>query len=357
MSTSIVTTTIHKPVLLEDYCQNAKKFGYKNLNFIVIGDKKTPPEVAPFCKDLQKRYGYKVLYYNIEEQLKFLKDFPELSEHLPFNSIQRRNIGLLKAYLLDSEVIITIDDDNFVIEDQDFVGYHSIVGKEKEFISLKSSLGWFNVCQMLEEEKGLPFYFRGFPLSKRWLPNEVKREKKKGKIVVNVGLWLGDPDIDALTRIVLPIKVKQFSEKYAEGIGLDIGTWSPFDSQNTALAREVIPAYFLSPYIGRYDDIWASYILKRIADHLGHYIHFGFPLVRQKRNVHNLWNDFDKERFGMEMSDQFINRLKELRLTGQNYADCFSEITEGLDRVFRANVAMNDFIAGLKIWRDIFKKF
>jgi len=361
MAISIVTTTIHKPTLLEDYCQNAKKFGHQNLNFIIIGDKKTPPEVTPFCKNLQKRYGYEILYYDVRSQLNFLKDFPELRDHLPFNSIQRRNIGLLKAYHLNSEVIITIDDDNLVTKDHDFIGYHSIVGREEKFISLNSFSGWFNVCQMLEEEKNLPFYPRGFPLNRRWLKTKVKKEERKGKIVVNAGLWLDDPDIDALTRMNLPIKVKRESKKYNKGICLDIGTWSPFNSQNTALYREIIPAYFLSPYIGRYDDIWASYIVKRIADHLGQYIHFGFPLVRQERNIHNLWDDFDKERFGMEMSDEFVDRLKELKLTCQSYKDCFLEIVEELEEnplslTNETNASsMDNFIAGMKIWNNVFR--
>jgi hypothetical protein len=37
------------------------------------------------------------------------------------------------------------------------------------------------------------------------------------------------------------------------------GTWCPFNSQNTALHRDLIPAYVLSPLIGRMDDIWARY--------------------------------------------------------------------------------------------------
>ena len=43
------------------------------------------------------------------------------------------------------------------------------------------------------------------------------------------------------------------------------GTWSPFNSQNTALSAKIIPAYPLSPKVGRYDDIWASYVIYRIA--------------------------------------------------------------------------------------------
>jgi hypothetical protein len=38
------------------------------------------------------------------------------------------------------------------------------------------------------------------------------------------------------------------------------GTWCPFNSQNTAFHRDLIPAYVLSPLIGRMDDIWARHV-------------------------------------------------------------------------------------------------
>ena len=69
------------------------------------------------------------------------------------------------------------------------------------------------------------------------------------------------------------------------------GTWSPFNSQNTALSAKIIPAYPLSPKVGRYDDIWAGYAVLAIADHLDHATMFGFPLVKQERNPHNYFKD------------------------------------------------------------------
>jgi hypothetical protein len=41
-----------------------------------------------------------------------------------------------------------------------------------------------------------------------------KKKKKKltflnGRVVVNAGLWFGDPDVDALTRLFYPIEVKK----------------------------------------------------------------------------------------------------------------------------------------------------
>jgi hypothetical protein len=40
-----------------------------------------------------------------------------------------------------------------------------------------------------------------------------------------------------------------------------------------------------SPNIGRYDDIWAGYVVLAIADHLDHAVAFGFPVVKQVRQA------------------------------------------------------------------------
>ena len=77
---------------------------------------------------------------------------------------------------------------------------------------------------------------------------------------------LADPDIDAVTRLAAPVMATGY--KRGESFALAKGTWFPFNSQNTALAREAIPAYFLSPHVGRYDDIWASYVVKSVAVHM-----------------------------------------------------------------------------------------
>ncbi len=260
-------------------------------------------------------------------------------------------------------MIITIDDDNFITNKEDYVGSH-VIG-EKKLLALTSDSRWFNVCEMLREQSNLPFYHRGYSLEKRWIKAKHTTKVKKGNVVVNAGLWLGAPDIDALTWLDLPIETTGFKKKYPRGIALDIGTWSPFNSQNTALAREVIPAYFLSPHIGRYDDIWASYFVKKITDTLGHYIHFGLPLVEQKRNAHNYFIDFDKERLGMELTPGLTRGLIDLKLKGDNYHDCFGEIIEWLEEnkvdIFatKSNSYLkniNKMIEGMSIWHNIYSK-
>jgi hypothetical protein len=364
MKTTIVTTTIYVPHALEKYAQNARFYGHERVNFIVVGDKKTPPETRAFCEGITAQH-YPCEYLDIEDQREYLERYPELWRHLPFNSIQRRNVGLLKAWEGGADVVITIDDDNWMLN-HDFVRLHGVVGEQPELPAVESSSGWFNICSMLEEAGGAQFYHRGFPRGERWKEAEAFTcvAPLRRRVAVNAGLWLDDPDIDAMTRLERPIVVRGMREGAPPRFVLHPGTWSPFNSQNTALLREVIPAYFLSPCIGRYDDIWPSYIVTRIAHHLGDVIAFGHPLLRQKRNEHDLWRDLDAERVGMLLSDEFCATLRSIPLRGATYAECYRELTQKLPAAWQPGEKWSDamlraregLLEGMSVWAGLFRE-
>jgi len=357
MQVALVTTTIHVPILLESYMQDAMSFGHKDVSFIIIGDCKTPREAEEFCKDLRRRYHYETVFLDVNGQEAYLRSYPELASHLPYNSIQRRNIGMLLAYEQGADLVITIDDDNFLAE-PDFIKYHSMVGQETAVDAYNAAQGWINVCDFLMEERGFRFYHRGFPLDARLGDNHVdpKVSSLKGSVVANAGFWLDEPDVDAVTRLAIPVKVIGFKRQHNFALGF--GTWSPFNSQNTALARDVIPVYFLSPVVGRYDDIWASYVVKAIADHMGDLITFGHPLVRQKRNPHDYWIDLEKEKDGMRLTDTFCQYLRVIRFAGNSYNDCYKEAIDGLrcaldnDGTLKAfdRSFLEQYVAGMVVW-------
>ncbi len=361
MKTAIVTTTIYVPHALEKYAQNARFYGHNDLFFVVVGDRKTPPETRAFCEGLSRYYPSQ--YLGLEEQKRYLDRFPALWNHLPFDSIQRRNIALLKAWEEGADVIITIDDDNLMLN-QDFVGLHSVVGQSPELPSIESTSGWFNVCSVLEEASGTPFYHRGFPRGERWREAEAFHcfSPTRRRVAVNAGLWVDDPDIDAMTRLDHPIVVRGVRPSTPPTFALQPGTWSPFNSQNTALARDVIPAYFLSPCVGRYDDIWPSYLVTRIANHLGDVIAYGQPLLRQKRNVHDLWKDLDSERVGMLLTDEFCSILRDIPLHGTTYRQCYTELASILPKVWEPaknwtesmRKSREGLLAGMVIWSEVF---
>jgi len=232
--------------------------------------------------------------------------------------------------------------------------------------SLPSTSGWFNVCSFLQADDDVRFYHRGYPQKNRWREHEhfITEQRMARRVAVNAGLWLDNPDIDALTRIERQPVVRGFKPSWKGNIALQPGTWSPFNSQNTALMRHVIPAYFLSPYVGRYDDIWASYIVNRIAEHLGDVITFGEPLVCQQRNPHDLWRDLDAERNGMILTDDLCHALRSIPLTGSTYHECFGEIAAHLPLAWTDRANWTDsqriwrlqLVEGLDIWHQTFEQ-
>jgi hypothetical protein len=363
MKTTIVTTTINIPALLLEYARNARRYGHKDLDFVVVGDRKSPPGTADFCKSVPH---YPCVYLDIPAQQEYLSRFPELWAHLRFDSVQRRNIGTLLAYENGADVVITIDDDNFVME-QDFVGFHGVTGSVREMPTYRSTSGWFNVCSFLEADHGVEFYHRGYPRNMRWKEEGQSVICTQGarRVVANAGLWLDDPDIDALTRMERQLVVRGFSPKWpGSNIALQPGTWSPFNSQNTALMRDAVPAYFLSPYTGRYDDIWGSYILTRIAEHFEDVVSYGEPVVRQERNPHDLWRDLDVERNGMILTDDFCAALRSIPLAGATYHACFGEILAALPLAWAEGPQWTGsqkewrsrLIEGMAIWHAVFDK-
>ncbi|MFZ0051875.1 MAG: hypothetical protein WAK96_08850, partial [Desulfobaccales bacterium] len=98
MKISIVTTTINVPTFLDGYCQDLVLQNEKKVSCVVIGDKKTPIEVGPYCEGLEEKYNIPIEYYDVDRQVNYLKKFPELEAYLPYNSVQRRNIGMIRAY-------------------------------------------------------------------------------------------------------------------------------------------------------------------------------------------------------------------------------------------------------------------
>lgn len=361
MSLAIVTTTINVPTLLEGYCEDIRRHDHRDVTIIVIGDNKTPAETGPYCETLERRYAIPIEYYGVESQRRYLKAFPELDKHLPYDSVQRRNAGMVRAYQLGVDVVLTVDDDNYVLE-PDLLRCHSRVGTEVSLPAYWSSTGWFNPCQFLSADGVKSFYHRGFPLGQRWKPSEVENRTRQGKLVTNVGLWIGDPDVDAWLRLSFPLECTRWNASGSFALGE--GTWAPFNSQQTAVARELLPAYFLDPNAGRYDDIWASYITHRLAQHFGHLVSYGSPIVRheQKRSLQSLWRDLDDERHGAALTDDFAVFLREATFQGSSYAECYSELADQLGarlgEVSPPDQAayLGTYVEGMRVWQDTFAR-
>ncbi len=367
--TAIVVTTINVPYGLEAIVGDLEAHGHCGVEVIVIGDLQTPREAAEFCGRLDRR-GIAVSYWGPDEQRAFLRPFPGLARLLPWRSIQRRNVGYLVAMEREAEVIISIDDDNF-LHDADLLGGHLHVGTEVEVELVDSASGWFNVCSLLETDPPRRFYHRGFPFSRRFQDEPCMRVREKRRVAVNAGLWLGDPDVDTVTRLEEPFRVTGLRSPPSR-IGLMPGTWSPFNSQNTAMLRDLLPFLYLivadGPRRGlrasfrnfRYDDIWMSYFARAAMDRMGDVVTYGTPLVVQEREPRNFLLDLDRELLPMMLTENLVESLRGLSLGASSYMELHKELIESLRECVRSSELSADdreFLArvvdGVEIWRDI----
>lgn len=328
METTIIITTINKPIFIEDLCININTYEHDNVDIIIIGDIKTPP-LEDYCKSVAKKYGMPIEYLNVTSQE---RELPKpLLDIIPYNTPDRTILGGMLAYFRGTERIIAIDDDNFPT-DSDFVGFHSITQTKPETTLIKSDTGWFNIYDALDEECNIPLWPRGYPWGQRSTENDVNRYNLSYSlnVIVNQGLILGDSDVDAISRLFSPTMVTGMNSHFDSQFALYPGTWAPFNYQNTCLSREMIPLYYRPRCAKRNSDIWTSYLYNKLAEHFGDVITFGEPLVKQVRNEHNLWDDLDLELENNRETDYFCQILKAVKLTKATY---FEALVELIDKV------------------------
>jgi hypothetical protein len=334
MKAYIVTTTIYVPEALYGYAANLKQFGHdKEVGFIVVADRKTPTAAAKVVHDLSKQ-GFTAEYWDTDRQKSWLTKFSGLDEIIPYNSCCRTNVGYLLAVEKGAELIISIDDDNYVTE-CDYFSLHSIVGSVQEMQTVSSSSGWFNVCSLLRTEPERDIYLRGFPYAKRWCNEHLEWNVSRGRVVVNMGLWLDEPDVDAVTRLAAPVRSTGVS---AERTMIAPGTYSPINVQNTAYHRDTLPCIYYVPQgqkidglvMERYGDVWQSCLAGLVVNHLNDRISVGHPLTRHIRHPHNLFSDLRQELVGMEVTDRFVEALTDVRLSGNTYCDTYLGLSEAL---------------------------
>jgi len=365
---TVVTTTIRIPRCIESYIKNFRTYGWNDVRFLVIGDMKTPSTMSNYLEGLSDS-GCHIDYWDVERQRKWLGSFPKLDDLIPYNSTQRRNIGYLLAYEQDAEVIISIDDDNFAIADNDFIKGHCLVGQKMSLTTVKSSTDWFNPCDLLLANPDKRIYHRGFPYSKRSFEGTVNFGTMEGRVVVNEGLWLGVPDVDAATHLQEPVEIIGFKRDLQQGhVALAQSTYSPFNTQNTAFHAELLPCMYLPEMetevsgisIDRYEDIWSSYFAQKIIKHFGDAITFGEPLVRHDRNPHDHMKDLVGELPGILLTEKLIKTLESITLSEISYLECYKELLQALrSSIYKDNgysrrekAYLLRLTDGMNVWAD-----
>lgn len=322
MRTAIVTTTINVPVGLTTWARQLKPGDV----MIVAGDRKTPhDEVLRLLERWAVEFGIHTPYlYAGSEQDRY-----DVAPLIGWNTIQRRNLATLEALRYRPDFIFTVDDDNFPERGDHVRRVLDVLRGDAvdPLVEVSAPSGWFNAGALLKPA----VVHRGFPQRYR-LDREVTTRAAttdSAPVGVHASLWLGAPDIDAAERW------HHDPETFAPApttVQLAPDTWCPFNSQATAYRGELAPLLMVPPGLGRYDDIWGSYVARRIMDVFGWTVAYGAPYVRQERNPHDVVRDLEQELYGMRHTDAFVLGLRSLELdgAGKTVLDVLGDVTTAL---------------------------
>jgi hypothetical protein len=304
VKTAIVTTTIHDPAHLDKWVEQLNPGDA----VVIAGDTKSPDS------DIIKRMVSYTTKYDVDTAYLRGNTGYMCEAAIGWNTIQRRNLAILEAMKAKPDVIFTVDDDNFPLVPYHMSSIGRILTEGFDAIAhismIHTHTGWYNPGIHLVP----PVVHRGFPLTQRRATHSVSLTEPVDhttKIGVHASLWLGDPDIDAIERINSDPTVRS-GDGRTFVLGTD--TWSPFNSQATAFRGDLAPLMAVPPGLGRYDDIWGSYIARYVMNSLDYHVAYGEPYVMQDRNPHNLVRDLRMEMHGYEHTEDFINVLHKVKL-------------------------------------------
>jgi len=234
----------------------------------------------------------------------------------PYNDALRKLLGTLYVwikYKKNIERVIYIDDDNYLEKNQNFIDGHEITGSLISGKAEKSKNKWLNIYEKLNVDYKIPIFPRGYPWKYRGIKNKLQIKKfTKRRVIAKCGFITRDPDIDAVSRLFWPINVR--SVKNNKDFYFFPGTYTPFNDQNTSISREYIVLYYKPFSAGRNSDIWTSYLICKMAEIYGELVSYGNPSLKQIRNKHDYWKDYELEKKHNISTDFFVDLISKIRI-------------------------------------------
>ena len=224
-----------------------------------------------------------------------------------------------------SEFIIETDDDNEINEH--FFKDISLNHSAKNILTN----GWINIYNAFLKNKNVKIWPRGLPFENISKDFVISSNRVKKYFYVQQGICNGDPDVDAIFRIIN--KKKNFIFKKNLKFSINPKTYVPINSQNTLWYYKAFPLLYLPSYCSlRATDIWRGLIAKIILGNDGKSILFKSSEVFQKRNDHNLINDLKDEMELYQNLDFTLNQLLKIKLLKgeKNYSKNLLKIYKNL---------------------------
>ena len=243
-----------------------------------------------------------------------------------------RNFGHWVAYRRGFDIIIGLDSDCNV--PKDFVTTHinNLV---------KQGYGWVNP---IEDTNWFP---RGYPYFER-----------TRKIVLSMGLWSNELDVNGLDRVhngKPPKSPKVERNKLAHSV-------LPLCGMNFAMWSRAVPGFLFLPNYDngsekfrRYDDIWGGYIFQKLMQKQKDMITYGLPIVYHD-TVIDAQDDAEKEAMGVSYEEFFYKLvdsiMKEVDVGGYSYM--FSKFSKIAPKYFKGTV-FEQLLPAFEFWSKLYE--
>jgi hypothetical protein len=304
-----VITTIQPPTAsVRTLCRALRPL---NASVLIVADRKGPHEYPLAGTEL----------LTLERQLTLPLRLPRL---LPLNHYVRKNIGYLTLISRGAECLYETDDDNCPN------GRWQPRGRTVKARKI-SRPKWFNVFRHFSGQRIWP---RGFPLNEIAASNQPTTRIRAPWVTVDglIQQGLADlhPDVDAIWRLVMGKPVHFYD---ADSVALMPGVWCPFNSQSTWWFPAAYPLLYLPSHCTfRMTDIWRSFVAQRCLWAMDSVVTFHAAEVIQRRNLHNLLQDFQDEVPGYLANERFCRTLEDLKLergpeaAGDNLIRCYEAL-------------------------------
>ncbi|MEZ0289842.1 MAG: hypothetical protein ABWJ42_01985 [Sulfolobales archaeon] len=329
-----------------------------NLPEIFTRDNKTPSKIVivdegdesvrKYNSEILRRLGLLHEFYGPREREKWFRErfgssYERYLSLIPERSHAETSFGFLVSFEEDADYIIELDDDVFQDQEYRLVSDHLDNLNETPGVLISSSSKWINTIDFLDVniDRAERIFPRGHPYdpSVRSYVYTI-RESVRDSCILNMGLWTGHPDLDAVTiliyggldgrSIIRSAKILQ-SKVIAER-----GSYFAVCSMNTSFRRDLVPAFYqlYMRYMGvdRFDDIWSGIFAKKIADALGDRFCLGKPALRHDKRPRSVWKDLRAELEGMIMNEILWRIVDEAEIYSRKYVDAYRELAQHLEK-------------------------
>jgi len=248
-----------------------------------------------------------------------------------------RSFGFYAAYMAGADIIFTLDDDCYPIPPMP----HEHTTSVEKFIhshieAFTANRKWTELVPK-NRSRGIPY-----------------RNKGQLEVDLNVGLWEGVPDLDAIQSL----SNQRFSlQNAADYRIIPNGQYFPMCGMNMAFKRKMTPLMYFplmgkdSPY-SRFDDIWCGVIMKKVADHLRINVSCGNPRINH-RKASDPFVNLVKEAPGVVANETFWEAIDKIDLQAYNPVHCMKQI--GLELQKESDTYIQRCGEAIGIWASLFE--